>query len=223
MVRPVIVTCPFEGANLVFAVIDEMLPREKPCFISSIGPHGGSYIRTGDGDRKMTTYEVDRLLEEQRQPEHDIAIVPEATLDDLNPTLLRALLERERERHPHVFADRSDEDMMLDLRILREPSTDEYAEDRQSCDDETRAHDTNRNDTATAPDTVAPTPSNRCRPRTARTPRSRDCWPWAGIRRSSSRGLPSPSPYTREPRATRCSGATRNSSRPTRSPGRSPQ
>ena len=156
VVRPVIVTCPFEGANLVFAVIDEMLPREKPCFISSIGPHGGSYIRTGDGDRKMTTYEVDRLLEEQRQPEHDITIVPEATLDDLNPTLLRALLERERERHPHVFADRSDEDMMLDLRILREPSTDEYAEDRQSRDDETRAHDTNRNDTATAPDTVAP-------------------------------------------------------------------
>ena len=141
---------PVEGFNA------EMLPREKPCFISSIGPHGGSYIRTGDGDRKMTTYEVDRLLEEQRQPEHDIAIVPEATLDDLNPTLLRALLERERERHPHVFADRSDEDMMLDLRILREPSTDEYAEDRQSCDDETRAHDTNRNDTATAPDTVAP-------------------------------------------------------------------
>ena len=48
VVRPVIVTCPFEGANLVFAVIDEMLPREKPCFVSSVGPHDGSYIRTGD-------------------------------------------------------------------------------------------------------------------------------------------------------------------------------
>lgn len=129
VVRPVIVTCPFEGANLVFAVIDEMLPREKPCFISSIGPHGGSYIRTGDGDRKMTTYEVDRLLEEQRQPEHDIAIVPEATLDDLNPTLVHALLERERERHPHVFAERSDTDMMLDLRILRRVPADRPADD----------------------------------------------------------------------------------------------
>lgn len=132
VVRPVIVTCPFEGANLVFAVIDEMLPREKPCFISSIGPHGGSYIRTGDGDRKMTTYEVDRLLEEQRQPEHDIALVPEATLDDLNPTLVHALLECERERHPHVFANRSDEDMMLDLRILRQPPVEEDDEDQKS-------------------------------------------------------------------------------------------
>lgn len=129
VVRPVIVTCPFEGANLVFAVIDEMLPREKPCFISSIGPHGGSYIRTGDGDRKMTAYEVDRLLEEQRQPEHDIAVVPEATLDDLNPKLVHALLERERERHPHVFAERSDTDMMLDLRILRRVPADRPADD----------------------------------------------------------------------------------------------
>ena len=189
----------------MFAVIDEMLPREKPCFISSIGPHGGSYIRTGDGDRKMTTYEVDRLLEEQRQPEHDIAIVPEATLDDLNPTLLRAPA---RTRAPSgtrtCFADRSDEDMMLDLRILREPSTDEYAEDRQSCDDETRAHDTNRNDTATAPDTVAP---QRHRTGAGRAPRaSPHARGTAGRGPVSAevlfRGLPSPSPYTREPRAT---------------------
>ncbi|MBW3083457.1 ATP-binding protein [Bifidobacterium phasiani] len=128
VVRPVIVTCPFEGANLVFAVIDEMLPREKPCYVTASGPHGGSYIRTGDGDRKMTEYEVDRLLEEQRQPEHDIAVVPEATLDDLNPTLVRALLDRERERHPHVFANRSDDDMMLDLRILRERPQDDDAD-----------------------------------------------------------------------------------------------
>ena len=129
VVRPVIVTCPFEGANLVFAVIDEMLPREKPCFVSSVGPHGGSYIRTGDGDRKMTAYEVDRLLDEQRQPEHDIAVVSEATLDDLNPTLVHALLECERNRHPHVFAERSDMDMMLDLRILRRMPTGHPADD----------------------------------------------------------------------------------------------
>ena len=62
----VIVTCPFEGANLVFARIDEMLPRDKPCFTTALGPHGGSFIRTGDGDRRMTSYEVDRLIEEHQ-------------------------------------------------------------------------------------------------------------------------------------------------------------
>lgn len=76
VVRPVIVTCPFEGANLVFARIDEMLPRDKPCFTTALGPHGGSFIRTGDGDRRMTSYEVDRLIEEHLQPTYDLDIVP---------------------------------------------------------------------------------------------------------------------------------------------------
>ena len=106
VVRPVIVTCPFEGANLVFARIDEMLPRDKPCFTTALGPHGGSFIRTGDGDRRMTSYEVDRLIEEHLQPTYDLDIVPDATTDDLDPQLVAGLLARVREQHPRVFADR---------------------------------------------------------------------------------------------------------------------
>ncbi|NMN00016.1 dihydroorotate dehydrogenase [Bifidobacterium sp. DSM 109958] len=118
VVRPVIVTCPFEGTNLVFAVVDEMLPRDKPCFLTAAGPYAGSYIRTGDGDRRMTAYEVDRLMEEQRQPDYDLGIVPGATIEDLNPALVYGLLERERERHPRVFEGRGDVDMLRDLRVL---------------------------------------------------------------------------------------------------------
>ena len=95
VVRPVIVTCPFEGANLVFARIDEMLPRDKPCFTTALGPHGGSFIRTGDGDRRMTSYEVDGLL------------------------------ARVREQHPRVFADRDGIDVLLDLQVLRHDDSDE--------------------------------------------------------------------------------------------------
>ena len=118
VVRPVIVTCPFEGTNLVFAVIDEMMPRDKPCFVTAAGPYNGSFIRTGDGDRKMSAYEVDRLIEEQQQPDYDLSIVPGATLDDLNPALVYGLLEHERAKHPHVFEGRSDDDMLRDLRVL---------------------------------------------------------------------------------------------------------
>ena len=128
VVRPIIVTCPFEGANLVFAVVDEMLPREKPCYFTAAGPYNGSYIRTGDGDRRLTTYEVDRLLEEQRQPEHDIAVVEGATLDDLSPTLVQALLTDERAKHGHVFENTSDEEMLLDLRAVGRSSADEDGE-----------------------------------------------------------------------------------------------
>ena len=118
VVRPVIVTCPFEGANLVFAVIDEMLPREKPCYFTAAGPYNGSYIRTGDGDRRMTSYEVDRLLEEQRQPEHDITVVEGATAADFSPALVQALLVNERARHGHVFEGMDDEEMLLNLRVV---------------------------------------------------------------------------------------------------------
>ena len=125
VVRPVIVTCPFEGANLVFARIDEMLPRDKPCFTTALGPHGGSFIRTGDGDRRMTAYEVDRLIEEHLQPTYDLDIVPGATIDDLDPALVAGLLARVREQHPHVFTGRSDADTLLDLQVLRHDDSDE--------------------------------------------------------------------------------------------------
>ncbi|PJM73034.1 dihydroorotate dehydrogenase [Bifidobacterium primatium] len=124
VVRPTIVTCPFEGSNLVFARVDEMLPRDKPCFISAIGAHGGSFIRTGDGDRRMTSYEVDRLIEEHLQPTYDLDIVPEATRDDFDPVLVDGLLARVREQHPHVFADRSDTEALLDLQALRHDDSD---------------------------------------------------------------------------------------------------
>ena len=125
VVRPVIVTCPFEGANLVFARIDEMLPRDKPCFTTALGPHGGSFIRTGDGDRRMTSYEVDRLIEKHLQPTYDLDIVPGATTDDLDPQLVAGLLARVREQHPRVFADRDGIDVLLDLQVLRHDDSDE--------------------------------------------------------------------------------------------------
>lgn len=124
VVRPVIVTCPFEGANLVFARIYEMLPRDKPCFITERGPYGGSYIRTGDGDRHMTSYEVDRLIEEHLQPTYDLDVVPGATPDDLDPTLMQGLLARVRGQHPHVFDGRADTDILLDLQALRHDDSD---------------------------------------------------------------------------------------------------
>lgn len=124
-VRPMIVTCPFEGTNLVFARVDEMLPRDKPCFLTEQGPYNGSYIRTGDGDRHMNSYEVDRLIEEHLQPTYDLDIVPNATVDDLDPTLVSGLLERVRDQHPHVFAGRNDTDTLLDLQVLRHDDSDE--------------------------------------------------------------------------------------------------
>lgn len=79
-----IVICSFEGANLVLVHIGEMLPRNKPCFTTASGPHGGPFIRTGDGDRCMTSHGVDRFIEEHPQPTYDLDTVPDATTDGLD-------------------------------------------------------------------------------------------------------------------------------------------
>ena len=67
VVRPVIVTCPFEGANLVFARIDEMLPRDKPCFTTALVPKGATNVTKGDGNRLMHYYVVTRLDREHKK------------------------------------------------------------------------------------------------------------------------------------------------------------
>ena len=83
------------------------------------------FIRTGDGDRRMTSYEVDRLIEEHLQPTYDLDIVPGATADDLDPTLIAGLLARVRQQHPRVFADRDATDTLLDLQALRHDDSDD--------------------------------------------------------------------------------------------------
>lgn len=118
-VRPDIRIVLFEGKPLVVANIAEMIPADKPCYIKAAGRYNGSYIRTGDGDRRLSQYEVDRLVEEQRQPQHDIQIVLEASMDDLDASLLQGVLERERKMHPRIFSSLNDDAAAENLRIAR--------------------------------------------------------------------------------------------------------
>ncbi|WP_080802501.1 ATP-binding protein [Arabiibacter massiliensis] len=111
-----IVSC--DGAPVVMAVVEELPPFDKPCYVKARGLYDGSFIRTGDGDRKLTHYEINRLLEERRQPRHDILVVEEAEASDLDTELASKLLARERALHPAVFGKFDDEDALVGLRAL---------------------------------------------------------------------------------------------------------
>ncbi len=111
-VRPVIDILPFEGAPVLVASIPELVPKQKPCYVSASGCYGGSYVRVGDGDRKLSGYEIDRLISEHAQPRFDDAIVGEATRDDLDAALVAGLLERERSMHPRNLGALSDETVL---------------------------------------------------------------------------------------------------------------
>lgn len=118
-VRPEIQVLPFEGSLLVVASVPEMRPMDKPCYVRASNRYDGSYIRTGDGDRRLPAYEVDRLVDEHRQPQYDAAIVEEALPGDLNEELVQGLLRRERRIHARNFALLPDEDALIKLGVLR--------------------------------------------------------------------------------------------------------
>ena len=118
-VRPLIDTVPFEDSLVVVAEVNEMTSEDKPCYVTDQGKYGGSYIRVGDGDIRLTQYEVDRLIEERVQPKWDEQPVPEAQLEDLHSDTVNAYMAVQRERRPKTFNDGT-ETAMKRLRILKD-------------------------------------------------------------------------------------------------------
>ena len=118
-VRPTLEVIPFEGTNVLMAHIPAMPLKDRPCYITTKGRYQGSYIRTGDGDRKLSQYEIDRLMEEHSQPTFDDEIVAQATLDDLDHNLLSQFINRQRELHPRIFGTRSDENITISMHVAK--------------------------------------------------------------------------------------------------------
>lgn len=107
----------FEESLVVVAHIPETEPCQKPCYIKSRGPYEGSFIRTGEGDRRLSRYEVDRLIEERQQPRYDAQVIEESEVSELDPELVEGFLRRERAASPRVFAGLSDEDALLTMGV----------------------------------------------------------------------------------------------------------
>lgn len=117
-IRPEINVVDYEGAQLVVAHVHELPPCEKPCYVTERGVYHGSFVRVSDGDRKLTTYEIDRLLEERTQPTFDLDVIPDARFADLDHALVSSVLERQRTLHPSIFADRPDDEVLTMLHVL---------------------------------------------------------------------------------------------------------
>lgn len=109
----------FEDKPVVVTNVPEARPREKPCYVRRLGQRQGSYIRTGDGDHKMSSYEIDRYIENQLQnAKIDSEVVSEATIDDLDPTLLTGWLSHVRLTTLGRAGSLSDEELMANRRVI---------------------------------------------------------------------------------------------------------
>lgn len=103
--RPEISIVPFESGQVLVAEIPEMEPQDKPCYVAERGLYKGSYIRTGDSERRLTPYEVDRIVENKGQPSWDREPVPDASLEDLDVATLSHYTEKQQAAREKTFAD----------------------------------------------------------------------------------------------------------------------
>jgi len=92
--------------------------RNQPCFHKTAGLPKGAYLRVGNTNRQMTEYEVFGYLSGRGQPTHDEDIVPDASLEDLDNSLIETYLERLRQIRPRAaFLNSGKEEVLLRLRI----------------------------------------------------------------------------------------------------------
>ncbi|UIZ93253.1 putative DNA binding domain-containing protein [Corynebacterium sp. CNCTC7651] len=117
-VRPEIEVIPVKGKPVLVAHVEELEVQDKPCYVSDRGMYNGSYTRSGDADVKLTRYEIDRLLEERKQPRWDLTAVDDASQADLDATRLDAYLDNQRTRRPRTF-ESGDEAALNRLRVLQ--------------------------------------------------------------------------------------------------------
>ena len=107
-----------DGGAVVVVDIDELPAHEKPCYVESQGKERGSYRRHGDGDHRMSTYEVFLHSVNVRQPEDDVAPVADATIDDLDHELVDGFLGRLRAAGRRAVEGVDDVDALRRLNVL---------------------------------------------------------------------------------------------------------
>lgn len=107
-----------DGHRVVRFDVAEASLDDKPCYVKTKGMYKGSYTRSGDGDRRLSDYEIDRLVENRTQPLHDREPIPSARLEDLDSELLEAHMERLRETNPRTFSSLGEQEMLRNLGIL---------------------------------------------------------------------------------------------------------
>lgn len=115
--RPTTSLVEFEGRRLVVAEIDPIPSDHRPCYVKSKGVSGGSFVRVGDGDRRMTQAEIGLAIANRGQPRHDAEPVLDASPTDLDPRALARTLDRVR-RTSRTLREADDETALRRLQIL---------------------------------------------------------------------------------------------------------
>ncbi len=115
---PSIEIVPFEGVTLVVVDVGALPVSQRPCYVTTRGVYNGAFIRVGDGDQRLTPYEVDRLRENAGQPRWDEEPVPRAAAGDLDQGAVLRLVAAARRNSPQAFAGLGEQEALARLGVL---------------------------------------------------------------------------------------------------------
>lgn len=115
---PVIDVVPFDGAVLVLAEIEALPAAQRPCYVTARGLYNGAFVRVGDGDQRLTAYEIDRLRENPGQPRWDEEPVSQATAKDLDRRAVLRLIETANRNSPRSFSGVGEPEALARLGVL---------------------------------------------------------------------------------------------------------
>ena len=85
-----------EGAMVLVIDVPSAPADQRPVYVTSRGVINGAFLRTGDGDRRMSEGEIALMVSSRSQPVYDREPVPGSSVDDLDKAAVAKTLERVR-------------------------------------------------------------------------------------------------------------------------------
>ena len=107
-----------ENKYVLLVEIPEVMQEEKPCFYKGAGIEKGSYIRVGDSDERMNTYEIYNLTSYNKKKEEDLRVIDRSELDDLDMELVTNYLNKIRKLKPNFSKIKDDNIALSKLGII---------------------------------------------------------------------------------------------------------
>lgn len=121
--RPVFTVERMDDKMVVAVEVAAVPVDRKPCYYRPAGLQGGSYIRVGNTNRRMSDYEIFGYTSSRAQPRFDEDPVQEATLADLDKTKMDAYLRQLRKMKPDAaYLKQSQSRGLKQLRVVKDAS-----------------------------------------------------------------------------------------------------
>ena len=113
-----ITTVEIEGKTAIAVEVPECGYQHKPCYYGPSGMQGGSFLRVGNQNRRMSAYEVFSFMTGRGQPAFDQELVKKAEIDDLDQAALDAYFSRLKQNRRALWQRLHLEEKELAERLL---------------------------------------------------------------------------------------------------------